>query len=382
MSTNHDFAKSLELAGSDQDLKLNLVRFLGTSQLLSPNHSELVASAAQAMTWVIEEARKMYAVEPERLVGAICSSPSQNALAVWSSSRRDWIVLSEGLIELVRKHVDDLGVRVSHAFPEIMNATLMKRLVAQPPLGGGIQTALGSFLFFGGISFFTGHEAGHHLRGHDGYFVKGAHAEATADGDVPADEDYLVKQALERDADLTGLALSRIAMAKLLSKLWEVEEAATLQPVVKAEFQRVLAALIAAGAMTAALLFRPRKIDWSEVPSRSHPPSVARVVTLAMSISAALKDGFPDLDDVSRRWIRLMCLEVAAAATIQPGSKEDQIYKARLARGGEPPAIRATGIRGAFNDPSFRAYLADLEAARLGVKGQLKPRTRSSRTSQ
>jgi hypothetical protein len=164
-------------------------------------------------------------------------------------------------------------------------------------------------------------------------------------------------------------------MSGLLSKLWEVDEAERLQTQGRAEFQRVLATLIGAGAMTAALLFCPRKIDWNEVPERSHPPSVARVVILAMSISAAIKDGFPDLDDVSRRWIRLMCLEVAAAATISPGSKEDQVYRERLARGGEPPAIRATGVRSAFNDPRFEDYLAQLEAALQAVKLRLKPRT-------
>lgn len=374
-SPHHDFASSLAIAESDRDLRHSLVRFMGTSQLVAPDHSGLVASTAQAMTWVIQNARSMYAAESERLVGAICSSPRQNALAVWSSSRRDWIVLSEGLIELLGSRVDDLGERVIHAFPEIMKTTLMQRLVAQQPLGCGIETALGSFLFFGGIAFFTGHEAGHHLRGHDGYYVQGAHAEAIADSDEPADDDRLIRQALERDADLTGLALSRIAMAGLLSKLWEVDEAGRLHSAGRAEFQRVLATLIGAGAMTAALLFRPRKIEWNEVPSSSHPPSVARVVILAMSISAAIKDGFPDLDDVSRRWIRLMCLEVASAATILPGSPEHQIYRERLARGGEPAAIRATGIRRAFNDPRFRGYLSQLDAALLAVKARLKPRT-------
>lgn len=317
----------------------------------------------------------MYAAEPERLVGAICSSPKRNALAVWSSSRRDWIVISEGLMELLRDRVDDLGERISHAFPEAMKASLMQRLVAQEPLGGGFKTALGSFLYFGGIAFFTGHEAGHHLRGHDGYYVQGAHVEQVSDSDEPEDNDWLIRQALERDADLTGLALSRVAMSGLLSKLWEVDAAERLQTQGRAEFQRVLATLIGAGAMTAALLFCPRKIEWDEVPERSHPPSVARVVILAMSISAAIKDGFPDLDDVSRRWIRLMCLEVAAAATISPGSKEDQVYRERLARGGEPPAIRATGVRSAFNDPRFKEYLAQLGAALQAVKLRLKPRT-------
>lgn len=209
-SVPHDFAASLKLAERDQDLKGNLVKLMGTSQILPPDHSDLVASTAKVMTWVIQSARSSYKAGPERLVGAISASSRQNALAVWSSSRLDWIIISHGLIELLRDRTDDLGERIAETFPEAMESRLIQRLVSKPPLSGGFRTTIGSFLYFAGISFFTGHEAAHHLCGHDGYFLQGAHAEKVDDSDESSD-DWLTRHALEREADLVGVAVSSLA---------------------------------------------------------------------------------------------------------------------------------------------------------------------------
>jgi hypothetical protein len=97
----------------------------------------------------------------------------------------------------------------------------------------------------------------------------------------------------------------------LLTQLWEVNEGESLDARGLAEFHRALATLIAAGAMMSALLFPPRQIKWDDVPQRLHPPAVARVVGLSWSLSAALREGLPHLDDVSHRWIWEMCLEIA-----------------------------------------------------------------------
>lgn len=186
--------------------------------------------------------------------------------------------------------------------------------------------------------------------------------------------DWLIGQALERDADLLGLTLCRITMIRLLSKLWSVEEAENLSADERKNFQRVLAALISTGALTAAVFIKPKSIDWESVPNGSHPPAVARLLTLASSISLAIKENFHDLDTFYRRWIRQMSLEVAVGATIVPGTDADRIQQERIARGGEPAAIRATGIRKALHDQTFRKYMARLDATIKEIRPCLKPR--------
>lgn len=368
----HDFARSFALAHNDTDLRAQLVKYLKTDGLARPEESELVNSTMDVITWVVQQARLLYATEPERLVAAISLASTPNALAIWSSSRRDWIVVSVGLMELLRNSVDDLGRAFARTFPEIMETTLMQRLQSQPPLRGGFETSLGSFLYFSAVAFFAGHEAGHHLAGHDAHYVDGAHAEQSGEANEAADERWLTKQALERDADLLGLRLCRMAMTKLLSQLWEVEQYSAAE---RRSYQRVLAALLGTGAMTAALRITPREVDWDELPSRVHPPAVIRVLTLAGSISRAIKEGFTDLDDTSRRWIRLMSMELVTGATINPGTEVDRIYQERLARGGEPAAIRATGIRKALHDSRLADYTTQLEAALASIKPKLRPRT-------
>jgi len=368
----HDFARSFALAQDDTDLRAQLVKYLKTDELARPDESELVNSTMDVITWVVQQARSLYATEPERLVAAISLASTPNALAIWSSSRRDWIVVSVGLMELLRKSVDDLGRAFARTFPEIMETTLMQRLQSQPPLRGGFETSLGSFLYFSAVAFFAGHEAGHHLAGHDAHYVDGAHAEQSGEANEAADERWLTKQALERDADLLGLRLCRMAMTKLLSQLWEVEQYSAAE---RRSYQRVLAALLGTGAMTAALQITPREVDWDALPSRVHPPAVIRVLTLAGSISRAIKEGFSDLDDTSRKWICLMSMELVSGATINPGTEVDRIYQERLARGGEPAAIRATGIRKALHDPRFADYTTQLEAALASIKPKLRPRT-------
>lgn len=70
----------------------------------------------------------------------------------------------------------------------------------------------------------------------------------------------------------------------------------------------------------------------------------------------------------------MMSLEVAVGATIAPGTDADRIQQERLARGGEPAAIRATGIRKALNDSKFRKYVAQLDATIKRIRPRLKSR--------
>lgn len=142
----HDFSHSVVLAQSDADLRQQLVIHFGTSELSAPDKSPLVSNTVDAMTWVIQLARSMYKAEPEKLVGAISNSKTANALAVWSGSGRDWIVFSEGLMELLRDRMDSIAARFSAMFPDLMNAKLMQRLLAQRQLSDDFTSSLSSFL--------------------------------------------------------------------------------------------------------------------------------------------------------------------------------------------------------------------------------------------
>jgi hypothetical protein len=371
----HDFAGSLVLANTDYDLKQQLVRYFGTSDLSAPDKTPLVIITVLVMTWVIQRARSMYkAAAPEKLVAVISSSRKPNALAVWSRSGRDWIVLSEGLMEQLRDQVDGIAERFAATFPDLMDTDLMRRLFAKAPFSGGFESSFSSFLYFAAIAFFTGHEAAHHLAGHESQYPERAHAEHSENNAIDPGGDWLIGHALERDADVLGVTLCRIAMTELLCKLWEVTEAEHLSAYERQIFQRVLAALMSTGALAAAVFIKPKSIDWTQVPEKSHPPAVARLLTLASSISFAIKENFHGLDGIHRRWIRIMSLEVAVGATIARGTEAGRIQQERIARGGEPAAIRATGIRKALNDPTFRKYMAQLDATMKEIRPRLKPR--------
>jgi len=359
------------MAKDDQDLKRHLIEHLGTDALSAPEKSDLVTRTMDVMTWVIQRTRKRYAERPERLVACISSSTVENALAVWSSSELDWIVLSEGLMNLYRDSVEEVARLYQLAFPEVVNTELFKRLQAEKPLSGGFGSALSSLMYFAAIAFYTGHEAGHHLAGHDGHYTMGAHAEQSFDALTDADQAALTRQSLEREADLIGLGLCRRAMESLLGQLWEVRQFSQRERKV---YQRVLATLISVGTMTALLKLKPREIEWKSISEKTHPPGVVRAVTLASSISQYFKDNFSELDDSARDWIRLAALELAAGASIQPGSTVDKVYQERLDRGGEPAALRATGIRKALYDPDFYAYIDQLKQAREAIAPNLKPR--------
>lgn len=367
----HDFHQNTTIARTDTKLKMQLNKHFKTDTLSLPEKSDLVSSTCDIITWAIVQARKDYAHDPQRLVGLVSASSDANALAVWGSTKYDWIVVSEGLMQLLYASADDMATRLTAAFPEMFQSQLGRRLQAVSPLSGGFQTSLGSFLYFAAISFFVGHEAGHHLAGHDGHYVSGAHAELGDSSMAREGSNMTTEQALEIQADRIGLNISRNAIAQLLSKLWEIR---TFSEHEKLEYQRVLAILLNAGVMMSAVKIRPKTIEWSDVPGSTHPPAVARVVLLSMSLSRSIKLNFDSLDDVSRRWIRAKCLDVVAGATIRPGSQEDKVLQERLARGGEPAAIRAVGIRKAMFDPQLAAYYEQIDNHLDAIRAQLLPR--------
>lgn len=376
-ATEHDFNRISETAIGDAGLKVQLIKYFKTDKLSLPAKSELVASTCDVITWAVMQARPGYVRNPKRLVCVISASERANALAVWGATEHDWIVISEGLMKILHAAADDMGDRVAAAFPELFESRLGQSLVDIPPLTGGFRSTLGSFLYFAGISYFVGHEAGHHLSGHDGYYLSGAHAEAHDNLDVQRSETKTTEQALEHQADQVGLKICRIVVTKLLTKLWDVRSFSEAE---KVEYQRALAILLTGGAMMSVVKIKPTAFDWSDVSGRTHPPAVVRIISVAMQLSAALRKNFGHLDKVSRKWIRLKCLEVAVGATIKPGSEEDKIFQERVRRG-EPAAIRAVGIRKAIHDPRLRKYYRQLDKSLEAVRPQLRPRTANTPNS-
>lgn len=370
----HDFIKNSSIAHADPILKEQLVRFLKTDVLSLPEKSELISSTCDVIKWAILQARKEYVSDSQRLKGIISASTIPNALAVWGAEKNDWIVVSEGLMQLFQAGADDMAARLIVAFPDLMKSQLGQRIQAIAPLKGGFQTTLGSFLYFAAISYFVGHEAGHHLAGHDGYYACGAHAEIEDDVTTQEDQVRISQQALEMQADRVGIAICRKVIMQLLSQLWEVEEF-TEQDM--REYQKILTILLCSGSMMSVLFLKPKAIKWEEVRGKTHPPAVVRLIVLAMSLSESIKSSFKFLDESSRKWIRLKCLDVAVSATIKPGSTEDGILQERLARGGEPAAIRACGLRTAMYDPQLKKYLKKLNNRLEYLRPQLKPRTKA-----
>jgi len=146
-----------------------------------------------AMTWVIQQARSMYKVaEQETLVAAISSSAKANGLAVWSGSGLDWIILSKGLMELLRDRIESVAERFTVTFPELIDTKSMWRLLVKKTFSGGFETSLSSFLLFAAFTFFGGHEAGHHLAGYRSQYAKRAHTRS-----IPYSED----DAIDRGGD-------------------------------------------------------------------------------------------------------------------------------------------------------------------------------------
>ena len=283
-------------------------------------------------------------------------------------------------MEAVQAAADDMADRFSQAFPELLDSELERNLQATAPLCHGLRSTFASLLYFGCIAFFSGHEAGHHIAGHDGFYGLGFHAELEDEdtseafvGAVDGGASSLHRHALESQADDIGLTLCRMTVGYLLRRC-EVRDYPIGE---RLEHNRVLAFLVSACSLMAANVFKPREIDGTHVHGKAtHPPAVYRVLSLANQLTAALKRGMPLLDEAVLRWIRVKSLDVAVGATITPKSKEDEKLQERQARGGEPSAIRATGIRKAVNDPLFAEYARSSARALGEIKPKLRPRTK------
>jgi hypothetical protein len=73
-------------------------------------------------------------------------------------------------------------------------------------------------------------KAGHHLGGHDGYHISGAHAEAQSDQSEPSAPSKFTEQTLEHEADRIRLRICRITLMKLPIKLCNVRAHSDVEP--------------------------------------------------------------------------------------------------------------------------------------------------------
>jgi hypothetical protein len=366
----HDFSRSMNLARVDTDLNAQLVKHLRSNALAPVLSSDLVDATCDLVNVALREARALYASDPERLVCVIAANEVSNAYAIWSSTRYDWVVLTQGLLAQLRDSAEEVAYRFAARIPEVLESALGERILSVPPLRGGFQTALGSLLYVAAIGFFVGHEAGHHLEGHDGYYADGAHAEVANDPGSDMDSEALIKQALEFEADCFGVLISRRVLFRFLLKLADVTP---LRGVEKRQYNRVIAVLLSAGALMALVRLRPTAIDWASIATSSHPPGALRALVISAALSDAIKAHFDHLTDAARRWIRMIALELAAQGTIVAKSNEAKIFQERAGRD-EPAALRAVGIRAALFDPEVPSYIAKIQHSLDAVKPRLRPR--------
>lgn len=370
----HDFQSSANAAKVDVGLKSQLIKCLDSDALIEVNSSDFIATTCGLVDLALREARKLYAKDPDRLVCVISESKKSNAYAIWGSTRCDWIVLTEGLLIELRNSANEAGRRFSEMSPETLQTPLGKRIQSLTPLSGGFQTALGSLLYVAAIGFFIGHEAGHHLNGHDGYYVNGVHAEVVSDQELGTDKDALIKQALEFQADQYGVLISsRIMMSFILESI----DAKDYSEHEKQQYSRTIAALLSTGVLMALVKIRPQAIDWVAIENSTHPPAALRVIAISAHLSVTIKQNFGSLNETARKWIRLMSLELAAQGAIKSKSKEERVFQECVIRK-EPAALRAVGIRAALHDPTVPIYLEKIRQSLKAVKPCLLKKKRSA----
>jgi hypothetical protein len=152
----HDFERSIEAAREDDGLRAQLQKYLKSYTLAAVEGSDLIKPTWDAVNLVINAARDRYATAPDRLVSVIVASETPNAYAIWSESGRDWVVLTTGLLDLLRDRADAAASRYIEEFPEVFRSPLAKRILTKRPLGGGFQATIGSLLYVAGVGFFAG----------------------------------------------------------------------------------------------------------------------------------------------------------------------------------------------------------------------------------
>jgi len=361
----------LTVAREDSLLKRVLIERFGTDVLASPSKSDLIAKTYEVFEWILQVARPRYSEKPERLKAIIVCSAKANAMAVWSGTEHDWIVVSEELIESLVKSANRAGAHFLKKMRVLVKERLMQR-VQEVPRVPMLRSGVASFFYFAGISFFVGHEAAHHIKGHDGFYVAGAHAEISDDtapeNDLLAEE----KQALEFDADTYGAALAMAAMLNWAVKFLDVND---LEAAEIPGHKFVLATLLQTGLLMGFFRIQPKAVEWGETAGASHPPAVLRMINLSNKLTSAIKTHFKELPPERHALIRIATLILITKETFSSKSTEGRAFEEKVKADGDLAALEAVGIIAALEDANTEPYLIRMQKTLANMHSKLRPRT-------
>jgi hypothetical protein len=358
----HDFHQSTADAANDKILQSWLRERFKTTQLLSTNAAGLAETARDVLDRALYFGRERYSHNPELLRAIISDSAVENALAVQAT--RDWVVISNALLLRLFMVSENLGTKLMTETG--LGETALGRIIDDlPPMAGGFTSAVSSLLFTGALAFFAGHEIGHHLEGGLGILS------ASASGDLVGVPQNEVEQALEIGADERGVIICRQVMAFYLGKCVDVRDYTEME---KIEYQMALALLVSVGLFLSMAVIRPRSVGMRNISEKKHPPGSLRVLLLSMHLSQTVKETFSLIPERYRRHIRLVALDMAASASIEPGTKPAILAQERAGIRSEPLAFRAVGLRRAIFDPDLRHYVRRLRQLRQQLRPQLLPR--------
>ncbi len=356
MKSRQDFQECMLAARNDDKLRASMLEHFGDYEFIEHDASPLTSFTADIVGAAVQLGRERYSERSERLCAVFCSSSEPNAIAAWGS--RDWIVISDALMDRLYKSAEALARQLMHdvGVEETKLGAAMQTAKPTP----GFSTAMASCLYIGAVGFIAGHEVGHHLEGHDGYYLRGSvRLRDTSDQDLK-----LEQQALEIGPDERGAIISRQIQTPFLMEFFDGE---TPSQEVQAEYQAVVATVLSVGLFSALAVIRPRSIGMKDASEKRHPPGALRALLLSMYLSEKIKENFHLLSPSLRREIRMVSLDIAAAESVGKRAKEAAILN--RAKKNEPLGLRAAGIRRALFDPDLRHHLRKL----LEIRGRLRP---------
>jgi len=364
MSSEAQRHPDIAMAQTDQELRKQLQTFFGTADVIPGGATGLSHTSAKLTEMAIRLGRSKYSEQPERLRAVLSTSSKENAVAIWTD-QGDWVVLSAGLM-LRLAQTACTSSEVLTALDEVSATELVRKLGQLAPCPG-LPSALASALFIAAWTFFCGHEIGHHLAGHDGYYrVLGAVQECEDD----ALSEGMERQALELVADDHGVAISLACTGRFLM---DAIDGRVFTPTAEKEYQTMLTTLVSVGSLLALAVFQPRPVDLKSQRSRTHPPSSLRALWIASRLIDAMGRAIPSLSKQELHDISYVSMELAALASIAPGSNLAAQAGQRSGRH-EPVAIRVLGIRKVLFDPNAGPYLKELLTRGEALKQRLRPR--------
>ncbi len=362
---SQEYLATIELARNDADLHAQLNVLLKGAMWSFLERSEMVCVALPIIGRAVANARTHYLQCSERLKCIVIETDDSNAWAIWSFTGTDWIVLTERLLIALRDASEETAERLDEHFGYVLSTHTATKVFSSTPLQGCFKNNRSALLFAAGLGFFVGHECGHHLHGHDGFFKSRAHAEAD-DWRKEADSRWQVRHALELEADLAACTMSYLVLGQWMASRLDVIEVREMP-----QFHYLVAVLLSAGAFLALLIIRP-SYDWKWDPQKTHPPAAVRALAISFRVKAKLKQE-GHVSAVESSWIRIKTLDLIARSTIVSGSKSDRVFRDR-STSENLAALRAAGIRRAAYDPQCMLLIQHALDSLTAERPHLRPR--------